>query len=110
MQKFLTLNDLDVKGKRVLVRVGMDMPIGSDGNIMNDKRIIEGLPTIKYLVEHDAKQVIILNHIGRPKSKFDKNLSHDKLATKLSQYLNMKITKLSWAIIWNTIRRVGRRN
>ncbi|MBI2650324.1 phosphoglycerate kinase [Candidatus Woesearchaeota archaeon] len=94
MQKFFTLSDLNVKRKRVLVRVGMDMPIDKEGNITNDKRIIEGLPTIKYLLGHDAKQVIILNHMGRPKNKTDSNLNHDKLAKKLSQYLGVKVAKI----------------
>ncbi len=95
MQKFFTLNNLDVKGKRVLVRVGMDMPVDSDGNITNDKRILEGLPTLKYLIGHGAKQVIVLNHMGRPKNKSDKNLSNDKLAIKISQLLGMKVAMLN---------------
>ena len=95
MHNFFTLKDLDVNGKRVLVRVGMDMPIDEEGNITNVKRIVEGLPTIKYLLEHGAKQIIILNHMGRPKSKADKNFNHDKLAVKLSQQLGIKVTKLN---------------
>src|SRR3989338_7753296 len=94
MQKFFTLKDLKLDGKRVLVRVGMDMPIDDNGNITNDKRIIEGLPTLKYLLEHPVNQIIILNHMGRPKSKNEKHLNHDKLAVKLSDYLGKKVAKL----------------
>lgn len=94
MQKFFTLKDMDVKGKRALITVGMDAPVDNEGNITDDKRIIEGLPTLKYLLEHGSKQIIILNKMGRPKSRNDKHLNHDKLALKLSEYLGRKVTKL----------------
>src|SRR3989344_777947 len=89
-----TMKDMDFKDKRVIVRVGMDVPIDRDGNITNDKRVKEGMPTINYLLDHGARQIIIINHIGRPKSKDDLNLRHNKLAAELSTYLGKKVPKL----------------
>ena len=66
MKKFFTLNDIDVKGKRVLVRVDFNVPLDKKTNeITDDKRIKESLPTIKYLIERNAK-VILCSHLGRP--------------------------------------------
>jgi len=89
-----TLKNTQISGKRVLVRAGMDVPVDKEGNITNDKRIIEGLPTLKFLLDNNVKQIVILNHMGRPKSKDDKALTHNKLAEKLSSYLKVKVTKL----------------
>jgi len=91
--EFNVLEDFDFSEKRVVLRVGMDVPIDEDGNITNDKRILEGLSTIKYLLQENAKQIIILNHIGRPTSK-EKSLNHDNLAKRLSEYLKINVKKL----------------
>ncbi len=95
MASFKTLKDFNFVGKRVIVRVGMDIPVDKVGTITNDKRIKEGLPTLKFLLENKVKQIIILNHLGRPKNKDDKILNHDKLALKLSEYLKTKVVKLN---------------
>ncbi|MBI4452820.1 phosphoglycerate kinase [Candidatus Woesearchaeota archaeon] len=93
MQKFFTLNDLDVKGKRVLVRVDFNVPLDNDGNVEDAKRIELSVPTIKYLLEKGSKQIIIMTHVGRPKNN-EKNLQTDKIAKKLESLLNEKVAKV----------------
>ncbi|PKM69270.1 MAG: phosphoglycerate kinase, partial [Firmicutes bacterium HGW-Firmicutes-19] len=59
----MTVRDLDVKGKKVIVRVDFNVPI-KEGKIKDDNRIVQALPTINYLVEHGAK-VILMSHLGK---------------------------------------------
>ena len=95
MQKFFTLNDLDVKGKRILVRVDFNVPLDKKtGEITDDKRIRETLPTIKFLTGRNAK-VILCSHLGRPDGKVVENLRMDKIANRMGQLLNKKINKLN---------------
>ncbi|HLC59890.1 MAG TPA: phosphoglycerate kinase [Candidatus Nanoarchaeia archaeon] len=95
MQKFFTLNDLNVKGKRVLVRVDFNVPLDKiTGEITDDKRIKETLPTIKFLIDRNAK-IILCSHLGRPDGKVVENLRMDKIAHRLGQLLNKKVNKLN---------------
>ena len=64
-----SITDIDVTGKKVIVRVDFNVPFDKEGNITDDKRIVGALPTIKYLVDHKAK-VILVSHLGRPKGEF----------------------------------------
>src|SRR3990167_9182085 len=85
MHEFFTLKDLELKGKRVLVRVDFNVPLDKKTNeIADDKRIKESLPTIKYLIENGAK-VILCSHLGRPDGKNVENLRMDKIALRLKQ-------------------------
>ncbi|MAG16093.1 phosphoglycerate kinase [Candidatus Woesearchaeota archaeon] len=87
---FKTLKDIDVSGKKVIVRVGMDVPVDEDGDITDDTRIIDGLPTIKYLLKKKAK-LILLTKIGRPKGKRVERLSVKKTAAKLSKLVGVNV-------------------
>ena len=62
-----SIRDIDAKDKRVLVRVDYNVPVNDDGEITSDTRIISSLPTIKFLIEKEAK-IIIMSHFGRPKA------------------------------------------
>ncbi|MEM4161106.1 MAG: phosphoglycerate kinase, partial [Thermoplasmata archaeon] len=92
MQK-KTIRDVDVRGKRVLVRVDFNVPIDKNTlAVKDDTRIREALPTIKYLVEHGARTILV-SHLGRPKGK-DPNLKMDNVAKKLQELLGKPVMKL----------------
>ncbi|MGN0529307.1 MAG: phosphoglycerate kinase [Eubacterium sp.] len=84
-----TIEDIDVKGKRVLARCDFNVPL-KDGEITNDKRIVAALPTIKYLMEQGAK-VILCSHLGRPKGEYKPEFSLAPVAKKLSEYLGVEV-------------------
>lgn len=85
-----TINQLDLRGKRVLIRVDFNVPM-KDGIITSDKRIIEALPTINYAINQGAK-VILLSHLGRVKTQDDKiKKSLLPVAQRLCNYLNKPI-------------------
>ena len=84
-----TIEDIDVKGKRVLARCDFNVPL-KDGEITNDKRIVAALPTIKYLMENGAK-VILCSHLGRPKGECKPEFSLAPVAKKLSEYLGTEV-------------------
>lgn len=85
------VTDLDVAGKKVLVRADFNVPM-KDGEITNDNRIVQALPTIEYLLENNAK-VILFSHLGKVKTDEDKaKLSLKPVATRLSELLNKDVT------------------
>ena len=88
-----TVEDIDVTGKKVLVRCDFNVPM-KDGVITDDKRIVEALPTIKYLVSKNAK-VILCSHLGRPKGEFNMQYSLSPVAAKLSELLGKKVEMAS---------------
>lgn len=85
-----TVEDIDVKGKKVLVRCDFNVPFDAEGNISDPKRINEALKTIKYLVDHQAK-VILCSHLGRPKGEFDMKYSLAPVAEYLSKALGQEV-------------------
>ena len=84
-----SIEDIDVKGKKVLARCDFNVPL-KDGEITNDKRIVAALPTIKYLVENGAK-VILCSHLGRPKGEYKPEFSLAPVAARLSEYLGKEV-------------------
>lgn len=87
----LTIRDVDVAGKRVLVRADFNVPLsGTNGVITDDSRIQATLPTIKYLTERGAR-VILCSHLGRPKGKVVEKLRLTTIAQRLSQILGQKV-------------------
>lgn len=84
-----TIEDIDVKGKKVLARCDFNVPL-KDGEITNDKRIVAALPTIKYLMENGAK-VILCSHLGRPKGEYKPEFSLAPVAKRLSEYLGVEV-------------------
>jgi len=85
-----TIRDIDVNGKKVLVRVDFNVPMDSEKNITDDIRIKAALPTINYLIEHGAK-VILVSHLGRPKGKFNPEYSLKPVSERLSELLNKSV-------------------
>ena len=84
-----TIEDIDVAGKKVLVRCDFNVPM-KDGKITSETRIIGALPTIKYLLEHDA-QVILCSHMGKPKGEPKPELSLAPVAKRLSEHLGVDV-------------------
>ena len=87
-----TIRDIEVKGKRVLVRVDFNVPL-SEGTVSDDTRIRAALPTIQYLLDRDAA-LILCSHLGRPKGQVEDDLRMDPVADRLSELLDRPVTKL----------------
>ena len=85
-----SVKDIDVRGKRVLVRCDFNVPLDADKNITDENRIIGALPTIKYLIENGAR-VILCSHLGRPKGEFKPEFSLAPVAQRLSELLGKDV-------------------
>ncbi|HAR85133.1 MAG TPA: phosphoglycerate kinase [Clostridium sp.] len=84
-----SLEDINVKGKKVLVRCDFNVPI-VEGKITDENRLLGAIPTIEYLVNNNAK-VILCSHLGKPKGEPKPELSLSPVAARLSELLNKKI-------------------
>lgn len=85
-----TVKDLDLKGKKVLMRVDFNVPLDENRNITDDTRIMASLPTINYILEHGAA-LILMSHLGRPDNKPDPEYSLAPVAEKLSAILGKPV-------------------
>ena len=93
----LIVSDVDVKDKKVLMRVDFNVPI-KDGKIGDDNRIRAALPTIKYIIEHGGK-AILLSHLGRIKSDEDKaKLSLKPVAARLKEFYFLRVKANLWRL------------
>ena len=86
-----TIRDIDVAGKRVLVRVDYNVPINADLKIVDDTRITATLPTINFLIEHGAK-IILCSHLGRPNGQIDPKMSLRPVLARLSKLLDKPVS------------------
>ena len=91
----LSLEDMEFKGKRVLVRVDFNVPLDKKtGEISDDLRIRASLPTIKYIIEHGGKAILV-SHLGRPDGQVVEKLRMDKVAQRLEAIIGKKVKKLN---------------
>ena len=86
-----TVRDIDVKGKKVLVRCDFNVPQDENGNITDNRRIVSALDTIKYLLDNNSK-VILCSHLGRPKGEVKPEFSLKPIAEELSKLLGKEVT------------------
>ncbi len=85
-----TVRDIDVKGKKVLVRCDFNVPLDENRNITDNTRIVAALPTIKYLLEQNCS-IILCSHLGRPKGEFKPEFSLAPVAKELSRLLGQEV-------------------
>ncbi len=85
-----TVKDIDVRGKKVLVRVDFNVPLNENKEITDDTRMVAAMPTIKYLLENNAK-VILCSHLGRPKGVANPDFSLAPLVARLEQLSGVKV-------------------
>jgi len=85
-----TVRDIEVTGKRVLVRVDFNVPLDNEQHITDDTRIVAALPTINYLLEHGAA-VILMSHLGRPKGQVVETMRMTPVAQRLSEHLHKPV-------------------
>src|SRR5579884_4267017 len=86
-----TLDDLDVAGKRVLVRVDFNVPLKADGSVGDETRLRASLPTVRWLLDHDAKAVVLMSHLGRPDGKPIPKYSLRPVAARFGELLGKKV-------------------
>jgi len=88
----LAITDVDLKGKRVLIRVDFNVPLDAEKHVTNNQRIVGALPTIKYAGEHGAKAIILMSHLGRPDGKKNPKYSLKPVVPELEKLLGKKVT------------------
>jgi phosphoglycerate kinase len=88
----LSIKDLDLDGQRIFMRVDFNVPVGDDGRVMDDTRVVETLPTIEYAVRHHAR-LVLASHLGRPKGKPNPKMSLKPVAERLRTLLDERIRR-----------------
>lgn len=87
----LTVKDLDLKGKKVIVRCDFNVPLDDNQNITDDRRIQAALPTIKFILEQNPARVILMSHLGRPKGEVIESARLTPVAKRLAELLAQKV-------------------
>ncbi|ROT36692.1 phosphoglycerate kinase [Sodiomyces alkalinus F11] len=87
----LSITDVDLKDKRVLIRVDFNVPLDAEKKITNNQRIVGALPTIKYAIENGAKAVILMSHLGRPDGKVNEKYSLKPVVPELEKLLGKSV-------------------
>ncbi len=91
MQSVKSLKDIEIKDKRVLIRVDFNVPMDSHHNITDDNRIKEAIHTINYCIDHNAKNIVLVTHLGKPKG-YDENLSLKHIIKRVERLIDKNIT------------------
>ncbi len=89
-----TVEDIELSGKKVIARVDFNVPLDDEGRITNEKRIVAALPTINYLMDNNAKTILV-SHLGRPKKGFEEKFSMKPVAKRLSELLGKEVIMAS---------------
>lgn len=87
----LSITDVDVKDKRVLIRVDFNVPLDADKKVTNTQRIQGAIPTIKYAIDNGAKAVVLMSHLGRPDGKVNPKYSLEPVVPELEKLLGKKV-------------------
>lgn len=106
MFRKLTVRDVDVKGKRVLVRVDFNVPL-AEGSVTDDTRVRAALPTLRYLIDHGAR-VIVVSHLGRPKGEPDPQYSLRPVRRTLQRLLGRNVAFVPEVVGEEATEAVGR--
>ncbi|KAH8894218.1 phosphoglycerate kinase [Thozetella sp. PMI_491] len=88
----LSITDVDLKGKRVLIRVDFNVPLDGNKNVTNPQRIVGAIPTIKYAIDNGAKAVILMSHLGRPDGNVNPKYSLKPVVSELEKQLGQSVT------------------
>jgi phosphoglycerate kinase len=104
MSARVSLKDLNLEGKKVLVRVDFNVPLNKEGEITDDTRIQSALPTIKYILDKGGS-AILMSHLGRPKGQRDNHLSLQPVAKRLGELLEKEV-KLAPACIGEAVKKL----
>ena len=99
-----TIRDIDVKNKKVLVRCDFNVPYNENREITDNRRIVAALPTIKYLLENNAK-IVLCSHLGRPKGEVKPEFSLDIVAKELSKLLGKEV-KLAEDVVGSSAQKL----
>ncbi|MBU1199610.1 MAG: phosphoglycerate kinase [Nanoarchaeota archaeon] len=93
-----TIKEIDLSGKRVLLRAELNVPLNDRGDIVDDYRLRLAVPTIKYILEKGAKQLVIMGHLGRPDGKVVPKLKMDRVAVRLMKLIGKNVYKVDYCV------------